>query len=172
MPFISEDSYACAVCRQLWDLGCHLTPRACFVWWIVFQASSNLGCPQMSLGKNTRMVTKHSLPNTTCSVYHHIIPFNTPLAQVYHLIIPFNTTVMMMTVQFACFTPKVWSDSAPDLTRAFRFLFGLKPGKALVLERQKSLARCRIFPTAGNRPPELAGLEPRDLCTVLLGSRS
>lgn len=88
------------------------------------------------------MVTKHSLPNTIYSVYHHIIPFNKPLAQ--SVIIPFNTAVMM-TVQFACFAPIHDQDSALDQTWAFLFLFASKSDKGTgskKTEKPGSVSQC------------------------------
>lgn len=89
------------------------------------------------------MVTKHSLPNTIYSVYHHIIPFNKPLAQ--SVIIPFNTAVMM-TVQFACFAQihdrtLHWT----KLELSFSYLYWSLT-KALLPKRQKSLAQCHSVP--------------------------
>lgn len=100
--------------------------------------------------EHRRMVTKHSLPNTIYSVYHHIIPFNKPLAQ--SVIIPFNTAVMM-TVQFACFAPihdrtLHWTKLELSFSYLHRSLT-----KALVPKRQKSLAQCHSVPNSWHKNP-------------------
>lgn len=70
-----------------------------------------------------------------------------PTCSVHHLVIPLNTTEMMITVQFACFPPNIWTASAPG--------------------RQKSLAQCHSFWGAGNTP-HVAGLELRAVCAAPL----
>jgi len=128
----------CAACRQLWDLGCHLTARACFDGLFSRQVLTQM-LTDGSWQEHTHTVTKYSLPNTDCSVCHHIIPF--------------NTIVMMMTVQFACFIPNIQSGSALGQTPAFLFLFGLKHGKGIGFRKTKKPDSMSWLPNSQHQTP-------------------